>query len=252
MSAILVIGAHLDECEYGAGGISRKFAKLGHEVVFLNTVGTGYDVTMFRGDKEKEKTFLQQAKKAAEILGARKVILEYPDKCFPANDHQAVCDIARVVKEVNPQIVLIQWVKDHHHDHVRTAEASLEALTEINSFAGGEPIELNLKEIYAYEAGTKQSVDFEPDFYVNITEEIEELFSSFREFKVLGEEPFVAHKRAQTRYRGTQSGFEYAEAFKFIGPYAPLTSLLPDLLGEDVKPAGSPLYPWGARDYYFG
>ena len=37
MSAILVIGAHLDECEYGAGGISRKFAKLGYEVAFLNT-----------------------------------------------------------------------------------------------------------------------------------------------------------------------------------------------------------------------
>jgi len=249
MSAILVIGAHLDECEYGAGGISRKFAKLGHEVAFLNTVGTGYDVTMFRGDKEKEKTFLQQAKKAAEILGARKLVLKYPDKYFPENDFQAISDIARVVKEVNPQIVLIQWVKDHHHDHVRTARASLEALTYINSFAGGEPIELNLKEIYAYEAGTIQTVDFEPDFYVNITEEVEEVFSSFRKFKVLGEEPLVDQKRVQTRYRGKQSGFEYAEAFKFIGPRAPLKSLLPDLLGKDVRPAGSMLYPWGARDY---
>jgi len=249
MSTILAIGAHLDECEYGAGGISRKFAKLGHEVIFLNTVGTGYDVTQFRGDKEKEKTFLQQAKEAAQALGARKFVLKYPDKYFPANDSQAVCDIARVVKEVNPQIALIQWVKDHHHDHVRTARTSLEALTFINRFAGGEPIELNLKEIYAYEAGTTQTIDFEPDFYVNITDEIEDVFDSFRKFKALGEEPLVDEKRAQAKYRGVQSGFEYAEAFKFIGPWAPLKSLLPDLLGENVKPAGSPLYPWGAKDY---
>ena len=249
MSAILVIGAHLDECEYGAGGISRKFAKLGHEVIFLNTVGTGHDVTIFRGDKDREKAFLQQAIEAARVLGARKFILKYPDKCFPANDFQAISDIAKVVKDVNPQIVLIQWVKDHHHDHVRTAKASLEALTEINRFAGGKPIELNLKEIYAYEAGTTQTVGFEPDFYVNITEEIEEVFSSFRKFRALGEEPLVDEKRVQARYRGMQSGLEYAEAFKFIGPWAPLKSLLPDLLGKDVRSAGSPLYPWGARDY---
>ena len=71
----------------------------------------------------------------------------------------------------------------------------------------------------------------------------------FIKFKVLGEEPLVDQKRVQTRYRGKQSGFEYAEAFKFIGPWAPLKLLLPDLLGEDVKPAGPPLYPWGAREY---
>ena len=249
MSAILVIGAHLDECEYGAGGISRKFAKLGYGVTFLNTVGTDYDVTIFRADKEKQKTFLQQAEEAAQVLGARKFVLKYPDKCFPANDLQVVSDIAKVVKEVNPQIVLIQWVKDHHHDHVRTARASLEALTEVNRFAGGKPVELDLKEIYAYEAGTTQTVDFEPDFYVNITEEIEEVFSSFRKFKALGDEPLVDEKRVQARYRGMQSGFKYAEAFKFIGPWAPLKSLLADLFGKDVRPAGSTLYPWGARDY---
>ncbi|RKY64978.1 MAG: hypothetical protein DRQ02_10815, partial [Candidatus Latescibacterota bacterium] len=94
MSAILVIGAHLDECEYGAGGISRKFAKLGYEVTFLNTVGTDYDVTIFSDDKEKQKTFLQQAEEAAQVLGARKFVLKYPDKCFPANDLQVVSEIA--------------------------------------------------------------------------------------------------------------------------------------------------------------
>lgn len=249
MSALLVIGAHLDECEYGAGGISRKFAKLGWEVVFLNTVGRGYDVTIFGGDREKERAFLRQAEEAAGVLGARKVILRYPDKRFPENDLQAVSDIAKVVKEVNPEVVLIQWVKDHHHDHVRTARASLEALTHVNLFAGGEPIKLNLKEVYAYEAGIAQTTDFEPDFYVDIAEEIEEVFSSFRKFEALGEEPLVEQKKVQARYRGMQSGFKYAEAFKFIGPRAPLRSILPELLGEALRPAGSMLYPWGGKDY---
>ena len=249
MSAVLVIGAHLDECEYGAGGISRKFAKLGWDVVFLNTIGEGYDVSIFGGDRGKFKTFRKQAMEAAEILGARKVVLGYSDNFFPENDFKAVIDIAKVIKKVNPQIVLIHWLKDRHYDHTRTARASLEALTNINRFAGGKPVELKLKEIYAYEAGLKQTFDFNPDFYVNVAEELEDVFKSLRAFKALGEEPMVEEKKAQCRARGNQSRFQYAEAFKFIGPYAPLRSTLPELLGEDVKPAGSFMYPWGMRSY---
>lgn len=249
MLSVLVIGAHLDECEFGAGGISSKLTRLGHKVVFLNTVGMGYDTTMFAGNGEKQHAFREEAMEAAGVLGASKFILKYSDKCFPENDSQSVIEIAKVVKKVNPEIVLIHWVKDRHHDHVRTAKASLEALTHINSFAGGKSISLNLKEIYAYEAGAKQTVDFEPDFYVNITEEIEDVFSSYRKFKTIGEEPLIEGKQALAIFRGVQSGFQYAEAFKFIGPYAPVESTIKKLLGEDVKPAGSTLYPWGAKEY---
>ncbi len=132
---------------------------------------------------------------AAQVLSVGKSVLKYPDKCFPENDFEAISDIVKVVKELNPEIVFIQWVKDNHHDHVRTAKASLEALTYVNRFAAGKPIKLNLKEIYTYEAGITQTVGFEPDFYVNITEEMEKVFSSFRKFKVLGKEPLVEEKR---------------------------------------------------------
>lgn len=249
MFTILVIGAHLDECEFGMGGLSCKFTKLGHKVVFLNTVGADYDATIFGNDKEKQKIFYQQAIEAPKVLGASKFILKYPDKCFPENDFQAISDIAKVVKEVNPEIVFIQWVKDNHHDHVRTAKASLEALTYVNRFAGGKPIKLNLKEIYAYEAGIRQTVGFEPDFYVNITEEIEKVFSSFKKFKVLAQEPLIEQKRVLSRFRGAQRGFQYAETLKFIGPYAPMDLLVKKVFEEDIKPAGSYLYPWGTRSY---
>jgi len=251
MFTILAIGAHLDECEFGVGGLSYKLTKLGHKVVFLNTVGTGYDATIFTNDKEKQGIFKCEAMEAAKVLGVnKKVILKYPDKSFPENNFQAISDIAKVVKEFNPEIVLIQWVKDNHHDHVRTAKASLEALTYINRFAGGKPIELNLKEIYAYEAGITQTVGFEPDFYVNITKEIEKVFSSFRRFKTLGEEPLVEEKRVLSKFRGTQCGFQYAEALKFIGPYAPMNLLLKKIFKENIKSAGSFLYPWGGRNYF--
>mgnify|MGYP001091228953 CR=1 FL=1 len=250
MFTILVIGAHLDECEFGVGGLSCKFTKLGHKVVFLNTVGVGYDASIFANDKEKQKLFKHQAMEAAEVLGvSKKVILKYPDKCFPGNDFQTISDIAKVIKEVNPEIVFIQWVKDNHHDHVRTAKASLEALTYINRFAGGKSVKLNLKEIYAYETGIKQTAGFEPDFYINITEEIENAFSSYRKFKALGEEPLVEEKRVLSKFRGLQCGFQYAETLKFIGPYAPMNLSLKKIFGEDIKPAGSFLYPWGVRNY---
>jgi len=64
-------------------------------------------------------------------------VLKYSDKRLPYN-FSLVYNIAKVVKEVNPEIAFI------HHDHARTA--TLEALTEVNCFAGGEPIELKLRE----------------------------------------------------------------------------------------------------------
>ena len=246
--SLLVIGAHLDECECGPSGTSLKLAKLGYQVVFLNTVGNFRDWSIIHSEEDFE-ALTREAHEAAALLGARKVFLDYRNNCFPEGDFEARGKIAQVAKKVNPEIVLIHWPKDNHYDHVRTAKASLEALSSINRFAGGEPVDLNLKEIIAYEAGIWQTFGFEPDFYIDVTAEIETAFQSIRAFIHLGEmaEGYVEHKKAQCRLRGLQAGYEYAEAFEHLGPRFPVQSILPEILGDAFRPAGSNGYPWGKR-----
>lgn len=247
--AVLVIGAHLDECECGeCGGISLKFVKLGYKVVFLNTVGNLRSWSIVHNE-EDEKILIREAYEAARILGARKIFLDYPNNCFPEGSFEAIIKIAQVAKEVNPEIALIHWPKDNHYDHVRTSKASLEALSQINRFGGGEPIKINLKEILAYEASSWQTEDFKPDFFIDISEEIETVFQAMGTFKHIGTEGYIEDKKAQCRLWGIQSGFKYAEGFKHLGPYFPIQSLLPTLFGRSLKPTGYYGYPWGKQHF---
>lgn len=247
--SVLVIGAHIDDCECGeCGGISLKFAKLGYEVFFLNTIGNLRGWSIARNKKD-EKILLKEAHVAAGILGARKILLDYQNNCFYETDFRAVSDIAKVVGKVNPEIVLVLWPKDNHPDHVRTAKASLEALSYFNRFAGRKPAKVRLQEILAYEASSWQTEDFKPDFFINITEEMETVCRSMEAFKHLGEavEYYIKEKKTKCASWGVQSGFKYAEGFKHLGPQFPLRSSLPDLFGQDLQPTGSYQYPWGSQ-----
>lgn len=243
MKSVLVIGAHLDECECGeCGGISLKFARLGYDLVFLNTIG---NLKAWR--EADEKMLTKEAHKAAKVLGARKILLDYKNNSFYDVDGNAVMAIAKVVKKVNPEIALIHWPKDNHPDHVRTARASWEALAYFNRFAGGKPVKINLKEILAYEAGSWQTEDFKPDFFVNITREMRTACKAMQAFKHIGTGAYIEDKKAQCRTWGIQSGFKYAEGFKHLGPLFPMQSILPKLFGKDFRPAGYLQYPTGNR-----
>ena len=244
---ILVVGAHIDECECGeCGGISLKFVELGYKVVFLNTIGNLKGWSIIRNKKD-EKILIQEAHQAAEILGAHKILLNYQNNQFFDTDFNAIKEIAKVVKKINPQIALIHWPKDNHPDHVRTSKASLEALSYINRFAGGKPTKINLKEILAYEAGSWQTEDFKPDFFINISGEMETVCQSMRAFKHIGTKLYIEDKKAQCRLWGMQSGFKYAEGFRHFGPYFPMQSILPDLFGKDFRVTGCLQYPWGSK-----
>jgi len=135
------------------GGISLKFVKLGYKVVFLNTIGDLQGWSIIKNKKD-EKILTQEAYEAAKILGAYKILLKLQNNQFFNTDFNAVKEIAKVVKGVNPEIALIQWPKDNHPDHIRTARASLEALSYTNRFIGGKSVKINLKEILAYEASS--------------------------------------------------------------------------------------------------
>ncbi|HOV21673.1 MAG TPA: PIG-L family deacetylase [bacterium] len=247
---ILVIGAHIDDCEGGScAGISLKFIKLGYKVYFLNTIGNLKSWSIVK-DKKTEEALIQEAYKAAEILGTHKILLKFQHNHLFDMDFNVIKEIAKVIKKINPEIILIPWPKDNHPDHVRTAKASLEAISyfNINSSLGGKTsIKVNLKEILAYEISSWQTENFKPDFFINITNEMEIVCQSMKAFKHIGTKLYIKDKKAQCSLWGIQAEFKYAEGFKHLGPYFPINSILLALFGKDLRPAGFLQYPWGIR-----
>ena len=154
------------------------------------------------------------------------------------------------MREVNPEIVFLPWPHDNHYDHARTARASLEALSYVDRFADGPETPLRLREILAYAVSSWQTREFEPDFFINISDEVEAVVASIKAFRILGQtaELYADDSRIRARHWGIMAGTTwYAEGLKHLGPAFPVRSLLAEIFGEDLRPVGSIQYPWGAR-----
>ncbi len=243
----LMIGAHLDDCEAGLGGTSCRLAREGWKVVFLNTIGDVSALPAFQV-KDKADEFHRQAVAAARLLGAEKICLNYQHNRLHPTDIRVTTDIAQVIQKVNPTLVFIPWPRDNHYDHVRTSYAAMEALSYVNRMAGGRPVELQLREILAYEISTWQTRDFTPDFYLDVGRDIDTALAAMNTFQVFNEDT-LRHYTDDMRYRrqswGVNAYCAYAEGFRHLGPLFPIRSLLPELFGGDLHVAGSIQYPWG-------
>ena len=132
----LVVGAHPDDADFGAGGLIALWASQGCEVTVVCVTdgdGGGFDADVPREDVPGIRRAEQQA--AADALGAtRCVFLGRPDG-FVTVDRDLRRDLARVVREVRPDVVVThapernyRFVFLYHPDHLATGAAVLAAV----------------------------------------------------------------------------------------------------------------------------
>jgi LmbE family N-acetylglucosaminyl deacetylase len=132
----LVIGAHPDDADFGAGGLIALWASQGCEVTVVCVTdgdGGGFDASVPREDVPGIRRAEQQA--AADALGAKGcVFLGRPDG-FVTVDRDLRRDLARVVREVRPEVVVThapereyRFVFLYHPDHLATGAAALAAV----------------------------------------------------------------------------------------------------------------------------
>ena len=132
----LVIGAHPDDADFGAGGLIALWASQGCEVtVVCVTDGDsgGFDASVPRERVPQIRREEQQA--AAALLGAKEcVFLGRPDG-FVVADRDLRRDLARVIRERRPEAVVThapernyRFVFLYHPDHLATGAAALAAV----------------------------------------------------------------------------------------------------------------------------
>ena len=112
---ILVIGAHPDDPETGAGGTICLLTRAGHEVVsvYLTRGEAG-----IRGKTHDEAATIRvaEAKRACAVMGARPLFMDQIDGSTEIN-----LDRYREMREMldreKPDVVLTHWPIDGHRDH---------------------------------------------------------------------------------------------------------------------------------------
>lgn len=116
---IVCIGAHPDDCEAFAGGTSVKWARAGHRVTLVSMTNgdIGHHV---QGGGALAQRRTQEAAEAARIAGCNSIVLDNHDGELEPSLAQRKT-VARLLRNLQADIVLTHRPWDYHPDHRYTA-----------------------------------------------------------------------------------------------------------------------------------
>lgn len=117
---ILAVGAHPDDVEVHVGGLLALAAEKGLRTGILDL--TAGDL----GTRGTAETRRLEAQRAAEILGAARVVMGLPDGRFEVSEPNRVAVIAQV-RALRPRLVILPPATDRHPDHSRAHQLVKEA-----------------------------------------------------------------------------------------------------------------------------
>lgn len=186
----LVVTAHPDDVDFGAGGTVARWVDDGIEVSYcICTDGDagGFDPDVPRGDIAGIRQAEQTA--AAKELGVADVVfLGYPDGRLTVT-HELRRDISRVIRQKRPQRMMIQspernWerISASHPDHLAAGEAAIAAVypDARNPFAHLELAAEGLAAWVVDEVWVMGGTATGPNRYVDVTDTFERKLAALR------------------------------------------------------------------------
>ncbi|MCZ2460849.1 MAG: bacillithiol biosynthesis deacetylase BshB1 [Chitinophagales bacterium] len=220
---ILAFGVHPDDVDFSCAGTLLRHIELGKKAGIIDlTAGE-------MGTRGSGPLRLEEAQKAAKILGVEvRENLRFEDAFF-SNDKEHILEVIKMIRKYQPEIVLANAIRDRHPDHGRAAKLLYDAcfysgLIRIETSIDGEQQEAwRPKAVYHY----IQDRDIKPDFLVDITpyfdKKIEAILSFSSQFynpekkdlpiSTLSEKGFLDMFKGRARHYGREANFEKAEGF---------------------------------------
>lgn len=116
---IVCIGAHPDDCEAFAGGTSVKWARAGHCVTLVSMTNGDIGHPMEAGGALAQRR-TKEAAEAARIAGCQSLVLDTHDGELEVTLAQRKT-VARLLRNLEADIVLTHRPWDYHPDHRYTA-----------------------------------------------------------------------------------------------------------------------------------
>ena len=193
---VLSIGAHPDDIEFGCGGTLIKLSNLGAKIFLF---------IMSKGEKGGDPIVrCSEAEKSANILNAQLIWGNLPDT-YIVFSRELIQKIENVMKDIQPNIIFVNFYIDTHQDHVALANATIAATR-------------YYKNVLFYEVPTTAN-SFTPDVFTDITDVLEKKLEilqahSSQVYKVnIGNLDILEVAKSTANFRGIQARCEYAEAF---------------------------------------
>ncbi len=234
---VLAVSCHPDDIEIGCGGTLIRYAKEGHNVTICHCANgnQGHVIIM---PEELGKIRIEEARRGGEMMGAVETItLDVGDLMLDSYNQEVVEKMTNIVRRVNPDVIITHDPDDYMKDHQQVSKLVFDASfsATVPHFAPGDaPFTHTFAPIFYMD--TLAGVNFQPEYYVNITGEIEQKLealdcheSQIKWMRDHDNVDFLDMVRTCSKYRGYQCGVPYAEGFKICKVYPRMTTrrLLP-------------------------
>lgn len=203
MENILIIGAHYDDTELGAGGTAAKLAAEGKKVYKLTLTDNVTRFSHMNINVEYE-TSLRQSTLACQVLGIHEISEFQPVECTKlVYSTEMMQRIENVIYQYNIDTVFMHFASDMNQDHI---EASKLCLTAARHCAN----------ILQYQSnGYILNNPFYPTYFVDISNYIQQKIEALNQY---GEEHNRFNRLFQINVErnhvwGYANKVEYAEGF---------------------------------------
>ena len=202
---VLLIGAHFDDSELGAGGTAAKLAKGGKQVykVTLTDNNTHFTQRDINVDYESSR---QQSRKSCDILGIKELDFQTEECSKLQYSKEVMQRLEAIIFQYNIDTVFIHFNEDMNRDHI---EANNICLTAARHCAN----------IFEYQSnGYILDNVFYPTFFVNISDYIETKREALSQY---GSEHNRMNRLFDTVIErnhiwGYANEVEYAEGFRIV------------------------------------
>lgn len=165
---IVCFGAHPDDCEVFAGGVSVKWARVGHRVLFVSMTNGDVGHHEMAGAPLARRRALE-ARRSAERAGVMELVLDNHDgELMPSLVLRK--QVVKIVREMEADIVLTHRPNDYHPDHRYTSQVVQDAafmVTVPNFCPDAAALRKNPLFLYLMDQFTKPC-PFQPDIAVDV------------------------------------------------------------------------------------
>ena len=222
---ILAVGRHPDDVEIACSGTLAKCVKRGDKVIVCHA-SSGDLGHVIIPPEELKKIRAEEAKKAGSLAGIEVICGGFDDLDIFDNNRAARDKMVEVIRYADPDLIITHNPDDYMPDHTAVSRLVFDA-----SFAATLPnyppkTEKPAKLVPIYYMDTLAGVNFVPDEFVDITDEIDLKLKmpNCHESQIVWMRDhdhidFPDMVKTCSRYRGYQCGAEYAEGFKLCKAY---------------------------------
>lgn len=166
---VIMIGAHPDDCEVGAGGTAFLYAQQGHAVKFVSMTNGDKGHQRMKGAALAKRRY-DESMEAARRIGITYEVLDIPDgELMPTLENRHA--VIRLIREWEADIVITHRPNTYHPDHRYTGILVQDAafLVTVPNIVDHVPA-LKANPLFLYFSdGFLQPTPFRPDIVVDVT-----------------------------------------------------------------------------------